>query len=116
MTGFTSLMDMHCELSVGYEEMTFAERHLPYSKFRKNVSDLRKHVGELLNDTLMNFLINHFLQSESHYPYRESDNISAIFNGQGRKSEVVDGDNQVSFTGRHATNTPFCTTTWCGGQ
>jgi len=46
------LMDMHCILSKGYGEATFAERHLPYSKFRKNVSDLQKVASELLNDTL----------------------------------------------------------------
>lgn len=111
MVGFTSLMELHCVLSVGYGEVTFAERHLPYSKFWKNVSNLRKEVSELWNDTLVKFLIYLLLQSESHYPYRDSDNNSAIFNGQGRKSEVVNGDNQVSFTGRHATNTPFCTAT-----
>jgi len=46
------VMDMHCILSKGYGEATFAERHLPYSKFRKNVSDLQKAASELLNDTL----------------------------------------------------------------
>lgn len=55
MAGFTRVMDMHCILSKGYGEVTFAERHLPYSKFRKNVSDLQKSASELLNDTLVNF-------------------------------------------------------------
>jgi hypothetical protein len=83
MAGFTSLMDMHCILSMGYGEVTFVERHLPYSKFRKNVSDLQSDTGELLNDTMVNFLIPFFLRSESHYAYRVPDNNSAIFNGQG---------------------------------
>ena len=55
MAGFTSLMDMHCILSKEYGKVTFAERHLPYSKFRKNVSDLQKIVGELFNDAVVNF-------------------------------------------------------------
>jgi hypothetical protein len=75
-------MDMHCVLSKGYGEVTFAERHLPYSEFRKNVSTLHSVAGVLLNDTLVNFLIHLFLRSESHYAYRASDNNSAIFNGQ----------------------------------
>lgn len=55
MVGFTSLMDKHSELSLDYGDVTFAERHLPYSKFRKNVSDLQTDASELLNDTLVNF-------------------------------------------------------------
>ena len=48
-------MDKHSELSLDYGDVTFAERHLPYSKFRKNVSDLQTDTSELLNDTLVNF-------------------------------------------------------------
>jgi hypothetical protein len=68
--------------STGYGEVTFAERHLPYSKFQKNVSILQKDASVLLNDTPVKFLIHIFLRSESHYAYRASDNNSAIFNGQ----------------------------------
>jgi hypothetical protein len=85
-------MDMHCILSKGYGEVTFAERHLPYSKFRKNVSDLQKVASELLNDTLVNFSSTSSLRSESHYAYRASDNNSAIFNGQGVQSRKSDGE------------------------
>ena len=68
MAGFTSLTDMQWILNQGYGEATFAERHLPFSKFRKDVSDLYKDACSLLNDTLVNFFIHLFLQSESHYP------------------------------------------------
>lgn len=46
------LMYMYDVLSKGYGEVTFAERHLPYSKFRKDVSALQDEASELLNDTL----------------------------------------------------------------
>jgi len=85
---------MHCVLSKGYGEVTFAERHLPYTEFRKNVSILESDVCELLNDTLVKILVHLILRSGSHYAYRVSDNNSAISNGQGvksRKSEAGDG-------------------------
>lgn len=57
MVEFIRLMDIHGVLSIGYGEATFAERHLPYSEFRKDVSILQRETSELLNDTLVNFLI-----------------------------------------------------------
>ncbi len=80
MAGFTSLMDMHCILSKGYGEVTFAERHFPYTEFRKNVSNLQDDAGALLNDTLVIFLIRLFLLFKSHSPYCASDNNSTMFN------------------------------------
>ena len=81
MVGFIRLMDMYDVLSKGYGEVTFAERHLPYSEFRKDVWSIQSDASVLLNDTLVNFLICLFLLSESHYAYCASDNNSAIFNG-----------------------------------
>jgi len=46
------LMDMYDVLSKGYGEATFAERHLPYSEFRKDVWILQNDAMVLLNDTL----------------------------------------------------------------
>ena len=83
MVEFIRLMDMYDVLSKGYGEVTFAERHLPYSEFRKDVWILQSDAMILLNDTLVNFLMHFFLLSKSHYAHRASDNNSAIFNGQG---------------------------------
>jgi len=46
------LMDMYDVLSKGYGEVTFADRHLPYSEFRKDVWILQTDAMVLLNDTL----------------------------------------------------------------
>lgn len=43
---------MYDVLSKGYGEVTFAERHLPYSEFRKDVWVLQSDAMILLNDTL----------------------------------------------------------------
>ena len=44
---------MFCRLSKGYEEVSFPQRHLPYTLFRRQVAALEQHAKALLNDTLV---------------------------------------------------------------
>ena len=67
MAGFIRLEDTYDILTQGYGDMTYAERHLPYTEFRKSVSLLLTDACGLLNDTLVKFFIRLFLRSESHY-------------------------------------------------
>ncbi|KAF8484115.1 hypothetical protein F5888DRAFT_1641216, partial [Russula emetica] len=46
------LMNKYCVLIKEYGEVTFAERHLPFSEFRKEVSDLECEASILFKDTL----------------------------------------------------------------
>jgi len=45
------LSDMHCRLSKRYEEETFGQRYLPYSRFRSRVLGLENKINALLYDT-----------------------------------------------------------------
>ena len=72
------LFDMLCRLCKGYEEVSFPERHLPYTLFRKQVTALEQHAKALLNDTLVKILIQLALPSNSHYTRCASENNSAM--------------------------------------
>jgi len=76
--GVSSLLDQYYRLSEGYEEVTFAERHLPRTLFRKQVSALVQNAKALLNDNMVKFLIQLVLRSESHYTHCASENDCAI--------------------------------------
>ncbi len=49
-------MDMYYRLSKGCDEMTFIERHIPRSEFRKHVGKLDNDTRVLFNDTLVKLL------------------------------------------------------------
>lgn len=66
---------MLCRLCKGYEEVSFPERHLPYTLFRKQVTALEQHAKALLNDTLVRILIQLALPSNTHCT---SENNSAM--------------------------------------
>jgi hypothetical protein len=55
MAGVSSLFNTYYRLSKGYEQVTFPQRHNPYSEFRKLVSKLESDAKGLFDDTMVDF-------------------------------------------------------------
>ena len=72
----SSLRYKFYRLSMGCDEMSFMERHIPFSQLRERVRQLVNHSRALFKDTLVKFLIV-LLPSKSHYVHCASGDHSA---------------------------------------